>query len=167
MGTTAIVILIIYIVGVVINALVVASIWDDLTTDERLVKVRRGVLVFVVICSVLTCDIQERRSAMTRKEEINNASYAYWVDNYANIEFIDEEEKELHTQDIQDSFINGAEWADAHPDIDVRTMAAWRGGYKEAIDKACEYLEEYTPQKFEDVQNYVENFRKAMKGGEE
>jgi hypothetical protein len=54
MGTTAIVILIIYIVGVVINALVVASIWDDLTTDERLVKVRRGVLVFVVICSVLT-----------------------------------------------------------------------------------------------------------------
>lgn len=52
MGTT--VILIIYIVGVVINALVVASIWDDLTTDERLVKVRRGVLVFVVICSVLT-----------------------------------------------------------------------------------------------------------------
>ena len=54
METTAIVILIIYIVGVVINALVVASIWDDLTTDERLVKVRRGVLVFVVICSVLT-----------------------------------------------------------------------------------------------------------------
>ena len=54
MGTTAILILIIYIVGVVINALVVASIWDDLTTDERLVKVRRGVLVFVVICSVLT-----------------------------------------------------------------------------------------------------------------
>lgn len=104
---------------------------------------------------------------MTREEEINNASYVYWVDNYANIEFIDEEEKELHTQDIQDSFINGAEWADAHPDIDVRTMAAWRGGYKEAIDKACEYLEEYTPQKFEDVQNYVENFRKAMKGGEE
>ena len=54
MGTTAIVILIIYIVGVVINALVVASIWDDLTTDERQVKVRRWVLVFVVICSVLT-----------------------------------------------------------------------------------------------------------------
>ena len=54
MGTTAIVILIIYIVGVVINSLVVASIWDDLTADERLVKVRRTLLVFVVICSVLT-----------------------------------------------------------------------------------------------------------------
>ena len=51
---------------------------------------------------------------MTREEEINNASYAYWVNNYANIEFIDEEEKELHTQDIQESFINGAEWADQH-----------------------------------------------------
>lgn len=52
---------------------------------------------------------------MTREEEINNASYAYWINNYANIEFIDEEEKELHSQDIQDPFINGAEWADAHP----------------------------------------------------
>lgn len=54
MGTTAWIILIIYIVGVVINALVVASIWDDLTADKRLVKVRRTLLVFVVICSVLT-----------------------------------------------------------------------------------------------------------------
>ena len=52
---------------------------------------------------------------MTREEEINNASYTYWANNYANIEFIDEEERELHTQDIQESFINGAEWADAHP----------------------------------------------------
>ena len=52
--------------------------------------------------------------------------------------------------------------ADEHPDIDVRTMAAWQSGYQAAIDKACEYLEEYTPQKFEDIQNYVENFRKAM-----
>lgn len=36
-------------------------------------------------------------------------------------------------------------------------------GRNNVINKACEYLEEYTPQKFEDVQNYVENFRKAMK----
>lgn len=54
MGTTTLIILIIYIVGVVINSLVVASIWDDLTADERLVNVRRTLLVFVVICSVLT-----------------------------------------------------------------------------------------------------------------
>lgn len=63
-----------------------------------------------------------------------------------------------------DALRRGAEWSDKHPDIDVRTMAAWRSGYKEAIEKACEYLEEYTPQKFDDVQNYVENFRKAMNG---
>lgn len=61
-----------------------------------------------------------------------------------------------------DALRRGAEWSDEHPDIDVRMMAAWRSGYKEAIEKACEYLEEYTPQKFDDVQNYVENFRKAM-----
>lgn len=65
---------------------------------------------------------------------------------------------------IADAWYAAVKWSDEHPDIDVRTMAAWQSGYKEAIDKACEYLEEYTPQKFEDVQNYVENFRKAMKG---
>lgn len=43
----------------------------------------------------------------------------------------------------------------------------YKQGYEDAINRTCEYLEEYTPQKFEDVQNYVENFRKAMKGGEE
>ena len=32
-------------------------------------------------------------------------------------------------------FIEGAKWADAHPDIDVRTMAAWQSGYNEGIDK--------------------------------
>lgn len=67
-----------------------------------------------------------------------------------------------HMTCVADALRRGVEWADEHPDIDVRTMAAWRSGYKEAIDKACEYLEEYIPQKFEDVQNYVENFRKAM-----
>ena len=114
---------------------------------------------------------------MTREEEIDNASYAYWVDNYANIEFIDEEEKELHTQDIQDSFINGAEWADAHPDIDVRTMAAWQSGYKEAIDKACEWLSVELDKEEElhyihvhgfDKERreiFLEELKKAMKGG--
>ena len=43
-------------------------------------------------------------------------------------------------EDVQDAFEQGAEWADAHPDIDVRTMAAWQSGYKEAIEKACEWL---------------------------
>lgn len=96
---------------------------------------------------------------MTRKEETNNASYAYWINNYANIEFIDEEEKELHTQDIQDSFINGAEWAD-------RTM----------IERACEWLR-IELDKMEEVhyihvhgfdaerrKEFLEQFKKAMKG---
>ena len=30
----------------------------------------------------------------------------------------------------------GAEWADAHPDIDVRTMAAWQSEYNEGIAKS-------------------------------
>lgn len=67
---------------------------------------------------------------------------------------------------IADAWYAAVQWADAHPDIDVRTMAAWRGGYKEAIEKACEWLKENMPNKFEDVQNYVDNFRKAMKGGQ-
>jgi hypothetical protein len=54
MEKITLIILIIYIVGVVINSLVVASIWDDLTADERQVKVRRCLLVFAVVCSELT-----------------------------------------------------------------------------------------------------------------
>lgn len=65
-------------------------------------------------------------------------------------------------------FIHGAEWADAHPDIDVRTMAAWQSGYKEAIEKACEWLEndfeELTRLHLDDI--VIDKFRKAMKGGE-
>lgn len=33
-------------------------------------------------------------------------------------------------------------------------------------DKVIEWIEEHVPTKFEDMQNYVENFRKAMKGEE-
>ena len=67
------------------------------------------------------------------------------------------------------SFSLGARWADAHPDIDVRTMAAWQSGYKEAIEKACEWLEndfeELTRLHLDDI--VIDKFRKAMKGGEE
>ena len=75
-------------------------------------------------------------------------------------------------------FIHGAEWADQHPDIDVRTMAAWQSGYKEAIEKACEWLSAELDK--EEERHYIhvhgfdkerreiflEDFRKAMKGGE-
>ena len=71
------------------------------------------------------------------------------------------------------AFRMGAEWADAHPDIDVRTMAAWQSGYKEAIEKACEWLDCYIDNYlFIDAENkagikwdnFINDFRKAMRG---
>ena len=75
----------------------------------------------------------------------------------------------------EEAFVAGAEWADAHPDIDVRTMAAYQSGYKEAIEKACEWLYEYNRKQSDkmfgtvhtaDVTINVAQFRKDMKGGE-
>lgn len=101
---------------------------------------------------------------MTRKEEIARASKDHHLKQHPNFTFGE-----------YVSFIDGAEWADAHPDIDVRTMAAWRGGYKEAIEKACEWLYEYNRKQSDkmfgtvhtaDVTINVAQFRKDMKGGE-
>jgi hypothetical protein len=84
------------------------------------------------------------------------------------------------------SFSLGARWADKNPDIDVRTMAAWRGGYKEAIEKACEWLRTNLCEHYADepiahkmgrpISGYISffeeppvavigDFLKAMKGG--
>ena len=52
-------------------------------------------------------------------------------------------------EDVQDAFEQGARWAD-------RTM----------IDKACEWLLEWETHQGEDIE-IVEQFRKAMKGGEQ
>ena len=107
---------------------------------------------------------------MTRKEEIINAAY-----NEAEVE----RQLKMHPQVFEQGFVAGAKWADAHPDIDVRTMAAWSGGYKEAIEKACEWLSAELDK--EEERHYIhvhgfdkerreiflEDFRKAMKGGEE
>lgn len=62
---------------------------------------------------------------MTRKEEIARASKDYHLKRHPNFTFGE-----------YVSFIDGAEWADAHPDIDVRTMAAWQSGYNEGIAKS-------------------------------
>lgn len=40
-------------------------------------------------------------------------------------------------------------------------------GYTDAIEKACEWLKENPPIRFDDIQNYVKNFYKAMEGGEQ
>ena len=66
-----------------------------------------------------------------------------------------------------DALRRGAEWSDANPDIDVRTMAAWQSGYQAAIDKACEWLERNVADIWNSPCNpekIVEQFRKAMKG---
>lgn len=46
--------LIVYGVGVVVNAIGAASIWDDLMEEGRLVKIRMAVVVFFVAASVAT-----------------------------------------------------------------------------------------------------------------
>ena len=63
---------------------------------------------------------------MTREEEIINAAY-----NEAEVE----RQLKMHPQVFEQGFVAGAKWADAHPDIDVRTMAAWQSGYNEGIAK--------------------------------
>lgn len=45
------VLIIIYVVGIILNALAAASIWDDLKDDGRLVNVRMAVVMFFVIAS--------------------------------------------------------------------------------------------------------------------
>lgn len=53
MSTTS-VFLIVYGVGVVVNAIGAAAIWDDLMEKGRLVKIRMVVVVFFVAASVAT-----------------------------------------------------------------------------------------------------------------
>lgn len=102
---------------------------------------------------------------MAREEEIARASKDYHIKRHPDFTFGE-----------YVAFIDGAKWADAHPDIDVRTMAAWRGGYKEAIEKACEWLDCYIDNYlFIDAENksgikwddFINDFKQAMKGGEE
>ena len=68
---------------------------------------------------------------------------------------------------IADAWYAAVKWSDEHPDINVRTMAAWRGGYKEAIDKACEWLKGEYPKAaayYEQTDSFISQFRKAMEG---
>jgi len=65
---------------------------------------------------------------------------------------------------IADAWHAAVKWSDAHPDIDVRTMAAWRSGYKEAIEKACEWIKYNNENGGCLFDNWENDFRKAMKG---
>lgn len=114
---------------------------------------------------------------MTRKEEIQMQAEKKALEPSRLMHPYAKQHKVMSAYEI--GFIEGAVWADAHPDIDVRTMAAWSGGYKEAIEKACEWLSAELDK--EEERHYIhvhgfdkerreiflEDFRKAMKGGEE
>ena len=65
-----------------------------------------------------------------------------------------------------DALRRGAQWSDEHPDIDVRTMAAWQSGYQAAIEKACEWLkEEYSKAAayYEHPDSFIDRFKQATK----
>lgn len=99
---------------------------------------------------------------MTRQEQINRM--AKEVASYLTSD-----------KDVQVAFADvlkrGAQWADAHPDIDVRTMAAWQSGYKEAIERACEWLDNELPKYIMEGRvgrpyisvALIDDFKKAMK----
>ena len=65
------------------------------------------------IISLLRCAIDVADAAFSYDEYIAMCNFLDRLERLGNV--LDEEEKELHTQDIQESFINGAEWADQHP----------------------------------------------------
>ena len=105
---------------------------------------------------------------MTREEEIDKVASTYAIDEVKDTCNPASKRGLLYA-----GFVDGAEWADAHPDIDVRTMAAWQSGYNEAIEKACDLLYEYNRKQSDkmfgtvhtaDVTINVADFRKAMKG---
>ena len=93
---------------------------------------------------------------MSRQERLNDA----WC-KYMN----------KCSTEIMQALAFALRWADEHPNVDVRTIAAWRGGYEDAIEKACDLLYEYNKKQADkmfgtvhtaDVTINVAEFRKAM-----
>lgn len=87
---------------------------------------------------------------MTRDEQIIKASQRY-------------------AKHQQKPFMDGALWADAHPTDEVLKLRkmfesdpdAYKQGYKDGIDKACEWLRRTQP-KSTLPDTTIERFRKAM-----
>jgi hypothetical protein len=119
---------------------------------------------------------------MTREEEKNKARFEYVSKRLANPDYPTYNDE----YELECAYDAGTMWADAHPDIDVRTMAAWQSGYKEAIEKACEWLRTNLCEHYADepiahkmgrpISGYISffeeppvavigDFLKAMKGG--
>ena len=71
---------------------------------------------------------------MTREEEIKKQAEKKALEPSRLMHPYAKQYKVMSAYEI--GFIEGAVWADAHPDIDVRTMAAWQSGYNEGIAKS-------------------------------
>lgn len=78
-----------------------------------------------------------------------------------------------------DAFMAGAEWADEHPvNYDGKAMLyvnnkSHENGYKEAVNKACEWLKNYAHMYVSETtgdvneDDLINAFRNTMEGGEE
>ena len=90
---------------------------------------------------------------MTREEQIIEAS-------------------QLYAKHQQKPFMDGALWADEHPNDEVLKLRkmfesdpdAYKQGYKDAIDKACEWLEERQAIDLvvPNIEKFIEAFKKEM-----
>jgi hypothetical protein len=98
---------------------------------------------------------------MTREEQIEKAAKRYVKDIVTPI-----------PASLTVAFEKGAMWADEHPNDEVLKLRkmfesdqdAYKQGYKDAIEKACEWLEERQAVDLEvpNIEKFISDFRKAM-----
>lgn len=110
---------------------------------------------------------------MTRKEEIEKIASTFAIDEVKDTCNPASKRGLLYA-----GFVSGAEWADQHPmTYDGKAMLyvnsrSHENGYKEAIEKACEWLhtalyldhERSIEHRYATLEELLNDFRKAMKG---
>lgn len=113
---------------------------------------------------------------MTREEEKNKARFEYVSKRLANPDFPTYNAE----YELEAAFDKGAMWADQYPmTYDGKAMLyvnsrSHENGYKEAIEKACKWLDEnFRVSSFDNTKiithfssmfDVLDSFRKAMKG---
>ena len=96
---------------------------------------------------------------MTRKEQINQEAAAFAVAEKGKHQW-------FNIGSLAKGFAEGAEWADEHPNDEVLKLRkmfesdpdAYKQGYKDAIEKACEWLKKSIIL----ADTTIERFKKAM-----
>lgn len=110
---------------------------------------------------------------MIRKEEIEKIASTFAIDEVKDTCNPASKRGLLYA-----GFVSGAEWADQHPmTYDGKAMLyvnrrSHENGYKEAVDKACEWLhsalyldhERSVEHRYETLDELLNDFRKAMEG---